>query len=103
MTALLDSRAIIALVSPNMMVRDTDENWVLRETRFHIEHFNNPRIFPVRLPGGRHEQLFPGFAPINVGENENSAIERAANELIRLREGYEDPPSLKKDDDLTLS
>lgn len=101
--ALLGSRAIIALVSPNVMVRDAEDNWVLRETRFHQEHFNNPRIFPVRLPGGRHEQLFPGFAPINVGEDENSAIERAANELIRLREGEEYPPSLRKDDGLTLS
>lgn len=103
-TALLDSRAVIALISPNVMVRDPDENWVARETRFHREYFDSPRIFPVRLPGGQHEQIVPGFPAIDVGKDENAAIEQVAHELIRLRDGKEDPPySLRDKAELMLS
>jgi hypothetical protein len=102
-TALLDSRAIIAMVSPSVMVRETDQNWVLRETRFHREHFLNPRIFPVRLPGGRHSDLFPGFSAIDASQDEDAAIERAADELLRLRDAQDDPPFLKDDQEPTLS
>jgi hypothetical protein len=100
--ALLDSRAVIAIVSANVMVRDTDENWVLREARYHQNLFDNPRIFPVCLAGARHEQLFPGFASIDVGKDESSAIERAAAELVRLRDGG-DPPSLKSKDEFPIA
>jgi hypothetical protein len=102
--ALLDSRAVIALISPNVMVRDPDQNWVARETRFHREYFDTARIFPIRLPGGQHEQIVPGFSPIDVGKNEDAAIEQVAYELIRLRDGEEDPPySLRDKDELMLS
>jgi class 3 adenylate cyclase len=101
-TALLDSRAIIALVSPSVMVRETDQNWVLREANFHREHFLNPRIFPVCLPGGRHADLFPGFAPIDASHDEDEAINDAADKL-RLRDAQEDPPRLKDDEEPALS
>jgi hypothetical protein len=102
-TALLSSRAIIALISPYVMVRDPEHNWVLRETRFHQQYFDRPRIFPVCLPGGDHEQIVPGFASIDVGADEQAAIEQVALELSRLRDGFEDPPfSLHAKDELKL-
>jgi hypothetical protein len=103
-TALLDSRAIIALVSPNVMVGATEQNWVLRETNFHRKHFMNPRIFPVCLPRGRHVELFPGFAGIDASQDEEGAIQQAAEDLRRLRNAQDDPPFLKDgEDELTLS
>jgi Cyclic nucleotide-binding domain/TIR domain len=103
MTALLDSRAIIALVSPSVMVRENSQNWVVRETSFHREHFLNPRIFPVCLPGGSHLDLFPGFGAIDASRDEGRAIQDAARQLQRLRDAEEDPPFMKDSDDLTLT
>ena len=96
-SALLDSRAIIALISANVMVRDPTHNWVKLETDFHREYFKNPHIFPVRLPGGQHEKLIPGFAAIDATADEDAAIQRVAHHLFRLREGDEDPPYSEQD------
>jgi class 3 adenylate cyclase len=103
-TALLDSRAVVALISPSVMVRESSENWVARETNFHREYFDLARVFPVCLPGGHHEEIVPGFPAIYVGNDEAAAIDRVAVELMRLRDGHEDPPySLRDKNELLLS
>lgn len=102
--AILGSRAMISISSQNVKFRSPEFNWVLRETRFHRSCFDeSSRIFPIRYPGGDHESIAPGFAPIDVDGDEDAAIASVVSDLRRLREGTEDPPFLlepKNDNDL---
>ncbi|MFC4585907.1 cyclic nucleotide-binding domain-containing protein [Sphaerisporangium corydalis] len=91
--ALLDARALVAFVSHHVKVRSNRYNWVLRETRFYQDYFGeNAQILPIRLAGGDVEQIASGFPPIDVQDDEPSAIDRASEVLGRLRDGVEDPP-----------
>ena len=102
--AILDSRAMISISSQNVKFRSPEFNWVLREAKFHRSCFDeSSRIFPIRYSGGDHEAIAPGFAPIDVDRDEDSAMASVASDLRRLREGLEDPPFLlepKNDNDL---
>jgi hypothetical protein len=90
--AIRQSRALVPLISPHVMIRDERENWVRREIEAHKHYFDERRIYPVILSGGRHEQIVAGFRPIEVGNDEAAAIQELVRELKSLREGREDPP-----------
>ncbi|MEV6524485.1 cyclic nucleotide-binding domain-containing protein [Longispora sp. NPDC051575] len=92
LTAIRRSRAIVPLISANVNLRDPADNWVRKELDAHRHYFDERRIFPVALPGGRPREIAPGFPPIVVGHDEDAAIEKLVAELTALRDGRKDPP-----------
>lgn len=93
--AIPNSRAIISIISEKVSVRAQDFNWVLHETMFHRECFDETsRIFPVRYPGGDHRPIAPGFAPFDVDGDEKRVMGVVAEFLERMRSGDEEPPFL---------
>jgi hypothetical protein len=90
--AIRHARALVPLVSPHVMVREAPDNWVMREIDAHRHYFDVRRIFPVILPGGKHEHFLSGFRPIRVGDDETVAIGELVEELRALRDGSFDPP-----------
>jgi class 3 adenylate cyclase len=92
LAAIRQSRALVALVSPHVMVRSPAENWVMREIAAHRHYFDEARIFPVILPGGSHKEVVRGFTPINVDRGEAAAVEQLVAQLRALRDGLREPP-----------
>jgi hypothetical protein len=92
LAAIRQSRALVALVSPHVMVRSPADNWVIREIAAHRHYFDEGRIFPIILPGGSHREIVRGFAPIKVGHDEATAMKKLVAELIALRDGLREPP-----------
>jgi hypothetical protein len=89
--AIRQSRALVPLISPHVMVRESADNWVKREIDAHIHYFDVRRIYPVLLPGGRPDPVVSGYRPI-AAEDETAGIQELADALIALRDGREDPP-----------
>jgi hypothetical protein len=90
--AMRQSRALVPLISPHVMVRDDRENWVRREIDAHRHYFDECRIYPVILPGGKHEPIVSGFRPIEITGDEPAAIAELVRELTALRDGVTTPP-----------
>lgn len=91
--AIRQSRALVALVSPHVMVKPTADNWVIREINAHRYYFDyNSCVFPVILPGGSHKGIVSGFAPIKADRDEVGAMKRLIGELKSLRDGLREPP-----------
>jgi hypothetical protein len=90
--AIRQSRALVPLISPHVMVRDQRDNWVRREIAAHKHYFDESRIYPVILPGATHEQIVDGFRPIEITGDESVAIQELVEELNALRDGVELPP-----------
>jgi CRP-like cAMP-binding protein len=97
LAAIRHSRALVPLISPHVNLRDRDRNWVIREIDMHLQYFDNRRVYPVVLPGGTHEGIVTGFPPIEVGEDDEAAIDQLATELLALRDGAMDPPYALRD------
>jgi hypothetical protein len=92
LAAIRQSRALVALVSPHVMVKAPAENWVMREIDAHRYYFDEGRIFPIILPGGSHKEVVRGYAPIKVENDEEAAMRRLVEELTALRDGLREPP-----------
>ncbi|MEV6345670.1 cyclic nucleotide-binding domain-containing protein [Actinoplanes sp. NPDC051851] len=92
LAAIRQSRALVAFVSPHVMVRSPAENWVMREINAHRYYFDESRVFPVILPGGSHRDIVRGFTPIKVDRDEAGAMARLVSELKALRDGVREPP-----------
>ncbi|MGC5286239.1 TIR domain-containing protein [Micromonospora sp. DT231] len=90
--AIRQSRALVALVSPHVMVKPETENWVVREINAHRYYFDHSRVFPVILPGGNHKNIVSGYAPIKADRDEAAAMTRLIDELKSLRDGLREPP-----------
>ncbi len=100
-SAIRQSRALVPLISPHVMVRDERDNWVRREIEAHKYYFDECRIYPVILPGAKHEQIVSGFRPIELTSGEPAAIRELVQELTALRDGDVLPPmaaSVRSDD-----
>ena len=92
-SAIRHSRALVPLISPNVMVRVEDENWVIREIQAHRHYFDERRIYPMNLPGGRPDLIAPGFRPIEMGRGDDDrALAELIQELTLLRDGVDEPP-----------
>jgi hypothetical protein len=102
--AILHSRALVPIISSNVMIRDPVDSWVAREVEAHRESFSANRcIFPVILGEARHELIAPGVTPIKVGMDRAGAIEELATSLAALRDGTAEPPYSEKEiPELTL-
>ncbi|AGL21545.1 cyclic nucleotide-binding domain-containing protein [Actinoplanes sp. N902-109] len=91
--AIRQSRALVPLISPRVILRDQRDNWVRREIDAHKHYFGEEsRIYPVILAGATPEQIADGFHPIEIGGDEPASIRELAAELKKLRDGSELPP-----------
>jgi class 3 adenylate cyclase len=90
--ALLDSLAVLVLVSPNAMVKDDDRNWVLKEVRFRERHFEKPWVVPVQLAQGDPQRLGIMYPAISADRREADAIEEATSVIVAIRNGEKEPP-----------
>ncbi|MFY1683645.1 cyclic nucleotide-binding domain-containing protein [Micromonospora sp. WMMD730] len=90
--AIRQSRALVALVSPHVMVKSDADNWVIREINAHQHFFDHRCVFPVILPGGDHKNIVHGYAPIKADRGEAIAMKRLIDELKDLRDGLREPP-----------
>lgn len=100
---ILDSLTLLAFVSSHTTDKSPEENWVLKEVRFRRGHLDNEsRILPVRLAGGKPEQIAPGYSSIDATANEAAAIRTVVQAIREIRNGTMDPPSgLRRHPDLT--
>jgi hypothetical protein len=91
---ILDSLALLAFVSSHTAIKSPETNWVLREVKFRRGHFDDQsRILPVQLPGGKAEQIAPGYSSIDATGNEATAIRAVIQAIRDIRNGTMDPPS----------
>lgn len=91
---ILDSLALVVLVSAHTMATDMDRNWVRREIEFREAAFNGDdaaRIYPIALRGGRVDVVASGHSCINAFDNQDAAIEQVIAAIHDVRNGREEP------------
>lgn len=92
---LLDSLALVVLISAQTVAKELDRNWVRREVAYREATFganDGARILPVRLEGGRVEEIASGHATVDAVNREADAIEEVICTVRAIREGTEPPP-----------
>lgn len=102
---ILDSLALLALVSTNTMARPLEQNWVRQEIAFRQAAFEmtTAQILPVRLKGGKPELLADGYTIIESVGREDAALAEVIEAVRRLRQGHSAPPlSLARKCDVRL-
>ena len=92
--ALLDSLTMLVLCSHHVQRKDADRNWLMKEVEFRLQHFAQPRIVPVMLPGGDPQSLELFYAAIRAENREAAAIDEAIELIASIRSGEDDegPP-----------
>ena len=94
--ALLDSLTLMPFVSPNTMVKRLEANWVLKEIAFREEHFEDPWIVPVALPGADLDTFGLRYTMVDARGDEARAINAAIATVRAIRSGHRLPPRLKR-------
>jgi hypothetical protein len=91
---ILDSLALVALVSANTMSRPLDRNWVRLEIDYRQAVFEREtaRILPVRLAGGKPEELADGYTLIESIGCEEAAMQEVIETVKALRSAQKPPP-----------
>jgi CRP-like cAMP-binding protein len=90
--ALLDSLTLAAFVSSHTMVKPQEDNWVLREIQYWQDYFDEAKILPIRLPGGKPELIVHGYPPVDATANESDAIGAVVQVIRDIQSGVDDPP-----------
>jgi len=91
--AVLRSLTFLAFVSPHTATRPVEENWVVRESRFRQEQFDeNACIQPIILPNGKADVVASGFSPIEVVGDGSEAIRDTIKAIQDLKMGRREAP-----------
>ena len=91
---ILDSLALVVLVSANTMATDMDRNWVKKEIEFREAAFDGDdgaRIYPVALLGGRVDIVASGHSSIMASGDQDAAIAEVIAAIRHVRSGREEP------------
>jgi hypothetical protein len=93
-SSLLDSLVMLAFISPHMMVKSRESNWVQKEIDFRRANFAEPWIVPVGLKGGDMNKIKMPYTMIDATGDEAVAIAQAIATVKAVRGGREEPPLL---------
>jgi CRP-like cAMP-binding protein len=93
-TSLLDSLVLLAFISPQVMVKQQDKNWVQKEIDFREGNFTQPWIVPVALRGGDLDDYKLPYTMIDARSDEEGAIAEAIATVRDIRSGLKETPLL---------
>jgi hypothetical protein len=94
-TSLLDSLVLLAFISPQVMVKQQDKNWVQKEIDFREANFTQPWIVPVALRGGDLDEYHLPYTMIDARNDEEAALGEAIATVREVRQGIKEAPLLK--------
>ena len=94
-TSLLDSLVLLAFISPQVMVKQQDKNWVQKEIDFREANFTQPWIVPVALRGGDLDDYHLPYTMIDARADEEAALTEAIATVRDIRRGLKEAPLLK--------
>jgi TIR domain len=93
--SLLDSLVLLAFISPQVMVKQQDKNWVQKEIDFREGNFTQPWIVPVALRGGDLDDFGLPYTMIDARSDEEAAIAETIATVRAIRSGLKETPLLK--------
>ncbi|MCH7729387.1 MAG: cyclic nucleotide-binding domain-containing protein [Planctomycetes bacterium] len=103
---ILDSLALVVLVSAHTMSTEMEKNWVRKEIDFRETAFDGDdaaRIYPIALKGGRVDIVADGHSCIEAFGDQEAAVNEVIEAIRNVRNGEEEPAfALTRKTDLKL-